>query len=164
MNPRTAHHRLLISSQLPSTTRPNSHIKRRFWWERRNPLLFGWSRTSIRFATNNHRQYPPFRRLASVFPDCQRVELWSLYSQYDWSGRRDSNSQQPDWKSGAPPIELLPHISGNSKNQFHASTDLWKLVAEVLSCFLFTVRGDLVFKCLNASLQVRLRILCRFST
>ena len=26
------------------------------------------------------------------------------------SGRRDSNSQQPAWKAGALPIELLPQI------------------------------------------------------
>ena len=27
-----------------------------------------------------------------------------------WSGRRDSNSQQPAWKAGTLAIELLPHI------------------------------------------------------
>ncbi len=26
-----------------------------------------------------------------------------------WSGRRDSNSQQPAWKAGTLAIELLPH-------------------------------------------------------
>ena len=28
-----------------------------------------------------------------------------------WSDRRDSNSQQPAWKAGALPIELLPHMA-----------------------------------------------------
>lgn len=27
-----------------------------------------------------------------------------------WSGIRDSNSQQPVWKTGTLPIELIPHI------------------------------------------------------
>lgn len=31
---------------------------------------------------------------------------WKLF----WSGQRDSNPQQPDWKSGTLPIELCPHI------------------------------------------------------
>ena len=58
-----------------------------------------------------------FVDLMSVFPDSQRVELWSLYSQYDWSGRRGSNSQQSDWKSEALPIELLPHIGIPERTQ-----------------------------------------------
>ena len=28
---------------------------------------------------------------------------------FSWSGRRGSNPQQPDWKSGTLPIELHPH-------------------------------------------------------
>lgn len=28
-----------------------------------------------------------------------------------WSGRRDSNSQQPAWKAGTLAIELLPHTT-----------------------------------------------------
>ena len=31
-----------------------------------------------------------------VFPSSQKVELWSLYLQFDWKGRRDSNSQTSD--------------------------------------------------------------------
>lgn len=43
-------------------TLPPLHIKRRFWWERQNPLLSGWGVPHLGFTTNNHRQYPPFRR------------------------------------------------------------------------------------------------------
>ena len=42
-------------------------LKRRFWLERRNPLLDGWVVPHIGFTTNNHRQYPPFRRLMLFF-------------------------------------------------------------------------------------------------
>ena len=36
-----------------------------------------------------------------VFPGCQKVELWSLYLQFDWSEWRDSNSRPRDPKSRA---------------------------------------------------------------
>ena len=38
-----------------------------------------------------------------------RVKLLSLYPQYDWSNRRDSNSQHSARKADALPIELLLH-------------------------------------------------------
>ena len=34
----------------------------------------------------------------------------SLYPQFDWSNRRDLNSQHSAWKADALPIELLLHI------------------------------------------------------
>ena len=40
--------------------------------------------------------------------------------------------KHPTRRDGVLPIELLPHISDNSKNQSHANTDLWKLVVKVL--------------------------------
>ena len=39
----------------------------RFYRERQNPVLDGWVVPHIGFTTNNHRQYPPFRRFMLFF-------------------------------------------------------------------------------------------------
>ena len=38
--------------------------------------------------------------------------ITSGYIHRKWSGRRDSNPQQPAWKAGTLAIELLPHKDG----------------------------------------------------
>lgn len=35
--------------------------------------------------------------------------VYCYYTNPQWSGRRDLNPQHPVWKTGALPIELLPH-------------------------------------------------------
>ena len=47
----------------------------------------------------------PRTREATAF--CFLVLIFNI--NFSWSGRRDSNPQQPDWKSGTLPIELHPH-------------------------------------------------------
>ena len=39
--------------------------------------------------------------------------LYQLSYTSKWSGQRASNPQPPDWKSGALPIELWPHMPGS---------------------------------------------------
>ena len=40
------------------------------------------------------------------------LALFTTPCEKRWSDRRDLNSQQPAWKAGALPIELLPHMAG----------------------------------------------------
>lgn len=40
------------------------------------------------------------------------LALFTTPRERRWSDRRDLNSQQPAWKAGALPIELLPHMTG----------------------------------------------------
>lgn len=49
-----------------------------------------------------------------------------------WWEEVESNHRFWFFGPARQPCTSSSHINGNSKNQFHASTDLWKLIAEVL--------------------------------
>lgn len=49
-----------------------------------------------------------------------------------WSGRRDSNPQQPAWKAGTLPIELLPHLQDSFMYYFQNQQEKYqKLLVRV---------------------------------